>query len=131
MQPDDFFSLNPENSNFVTKELMEEFSDVVMLHDTVLMLPLDGEEDKTLGSGMIVMSKPASKKYSCKAVVIAVGPGKLLEDGTRADMHLKVGDIVYHRDGAPVQITRKGKATLVSAEEFIMMKDLKTIEDYQ
>ena len=60
------------------------------LDDRVMILPLEAEE-KTEGG--IVLPDTAKEKPQ-KGKVVAVGTGKLLEDGSRAKMSLKVGDIV-------------------------------------
>ncbi len=60
------------------------------LDDRVMILPLEVEE-KT--DGGIVLPDTAKEKPQ-KGKVVAVGTGKLLDDGSRAKMSLKVGDIV-------------------------------------
>ncbi len=60
------------------------------LDDRVMILPLEAEE-KTEGG--IVLPDTAKEKPQ-KGEVVAVGTGKLLDDGGRAKMSLKVGDIV-------------------------------------
>lgn len=126
---DDYFSLDKTKSNFVTKELIEEFSDITARHDAVIALPLDGLEDKERQSGLITTSTSFSKEHSKKCVVLAIGPGKVTEQGERVPSELKKGDIVWYYSNA-MQITRKGRATLLLRDEAVVMKLDKTIEDY-
>ena len=61
------------------------------LDDRVVIEPLEKEE-KTAGG--IVLPDTAKEKPT-RGRVVAAGPGKRLENGTRAGMTLKVGDEVY------------------------------------
>lgn len=73
----------------------------------------------TFGSGLLVRPEIAVERRPTKATVVAVGPGKLLDDGTRAPMELKVGDRVivdamHGQDWGPgwVNDTSKGDKAL-------------------
>lgn len=62
------------------------------LDDRVLVEPLEAEETT---AGGIVLPDSAREKPQ-RGVVISTGPGKLLDNGDRAEMDVKVGDeIVY------------------------------------
>ena len=58
------------------------------LHDRVLVRRLEETETKV---GSIVIPDSAKEKPQ-QAEVVAVGNGKLLEDGTRAGVEVKAGD---------------------------------------
>ncbi len=61
------------------------------LGDRVLVKPL--KEAEITASG-IVLPATVDKEKKAEGEVVAVGPGKLLESGQRADMEVKVGDKV-------------------------------------
>lgn len=54
------------------------------------------KEDKTTKSG-IVLPDTVDKEKQETGEVTAVGPGKLLENGTRAPMDVKVGDKILFK----------------------------------
>ena len=58
------------------------------LHDRVIVHRLE-EEEKTKG-GIIIPDTAKEKPQEGK--VIAVGPGKILENGTKTTLDVKVGD---------------------------------------
>ena len=60
------------------------------LHDRVVVRRLEGEE-KTKG-GIIIPD--TAKEKPQEAEVVAVGPGKVNDDGKRAVMDVKAGDVV-------------------------------------
>ncbi|MBW7941436.1 MAG: co-chaperone GroES, partial [Candidatus Kuenenia stuttgartiensis] len=62
------------------------------LDDRVVVQPMEAEE-KTKGG--IVLPETAKEK-PIKGKIIAVGEGKLLENGKRADLLVKVGDVVLY-----------------------------------
>jgi chaperonin GroES len=66
------------------------------LGDHVIVKPL---EEETVQKGGIIIPDTAKEKPS-KGEVIAVGPGKIMEDGKKKAMDLKVGDkIIYQKYG--------------------------------
>jgi chaperonin GroES len=60
------------------------------LHDRVVVRRIDAEEQVR---GGIIIPDTAKEKPQ-EAEVVAVGPGKIQEDGSRAAMDVKVGDTV-------------------------------------
>lgn len=62
------------------------------LDDRVVVRPLDAEE-KTAGG--IVLPDTAKEKPQ-KGTVMAVGPGKLLDNGRRVEVAVKKGDVVLY-----------------------------------
>jgi chaperonin GroES len=62
------------------------------LDDRVVVKPLEAEE-KTAGG--IVLPDTAKEKPQ-KGTVVAVGPGKLLDSGKRAEIAVKKGDVVLY-----------------------------------
>ncbi|MBI2427166.1 MAG: co-chaperone GroES [Candidatus Kerfeldbacteria bacterium] len=68
------------------------------LGDRVVVKPLRDEEVTASG---IVLPDTVGKEKPERGEVIAVGPGKLLENGNRSSMDVKVGDkILFEKYGA-------------------------------
>ncbi len=71
------------------------------LADRILVKPGEGEE---VTKGGIVLPDSA-KKRPREGEVLAVGPGKLLENGQRAPMEISVGDTVVYSEYGGTEIT--------------------------
>ena len=69
------------------------------IEDHVLIKPLN--EESTTKSGIIL---PDSKEKPKKWKVIAVGDGRILDDGSRSIMDVKIWDVVYFTQYAPDEI---------------------------
>jgi chaperonin GroES len=80
------------------------------LSNHVFLEPL--EEEKTTKSG-IVLPETAEKEKPVKGKVLAVGPGKLRENGTVQPMAVKIGDMVLFKKYGPDEIEMDGKKYLV------------------
>ncbi|MBI4991961.1 MAG: co-chaperone GroES [Candidatus Harrisonbacteria bacterium] len=87
------------------------------LNDHIFLEPL--EEEKTTKSG-IVLPETAEKQKPIKGKVVAVGPGKLLENGQRAPMSVKVGNVVLFKKYGPDELEVDGKKYLVGEEADIL-----------
>ncbi|MCR4291772.1 MAG: co-chaperone GroES [Candidatus Kuenenia sp.] len=88
------------------------------LDDRVVVQPMEAEE-KTKGG--IVLPETAKEK-PIKGKIIAVGEGKLLENGKRADLLVKVGDLVLYGKYAGTEVTVDGKEYLIMRESDILAK---------
>ena len=77
------------------------------------------EEEKTTMSG-IVLPDSAEKEKPVKGKVLAVGPGKIKENGTVQPMAVKVGDMVLFKKYGPDEIELEGKKYLVGDEDDIL-----------
>lgn len=86
------------------------------LGDRVVVKLVQAEE-KTRGG--IVLPDTAKEKPQ-EAEVIAVGPGKLLEDGKRAPIELKSGDRVLFAKYSGTEVKIEGEELLVIAEKDIL-----------
>ncbi|MBI5602374.1 MAG: co-chaperone GroES [Deltaproteobacteria bacterium] len=82
------------------------------LHDRVIVQRLE-EEEKTKG-GIIIPDSAKEKPQEGK--VIAVGPGKILENGTKLALDVKVGDKILFGKYSGTEIKVEG-------EEFLMMRE--------
>ena len=88
------------------------------LDDRVVIEPMEAEE-KTQGG--IVLPDTAKEK-PMKGKIIAVGDGKMLESGKRAELLVKKGDKVLYGKYAGTEITIGGKEYLVMRESDILAK---------
>ncbi len=88
------------------------------LEDRLVIEPLEAEE-KT--SGGIVLPDTAKEKPQ-RGKVIAVGPGKVLEDGTLAKMSVKKGDLVLYGKYSGTEVTLKGKDLIIVRESDLLAK---------
>ena len=87
------------------------------LGDRVVIKPLEAE-DKTKGG--IVLPDTAKEKPQ-EGKVVAVGKGKVLEDGKVQSPEVKVGDKVLYGKYSGTEITTKeGEELLIMREEDIL-----------
>ena len=86
------------------------------LGDKILVERLEAEE---MTSGGIVLPDAAKEKPK-EGKVIAVGDGKLLENGKRASFQVKKGDHILFSSYAGTEIAADGKDYLVMAEEDVL-----------
>lgn len=86
------------------------------LADRVVVEPLEKEE--TTASG-IVLPETAKEKPQ-EGIVLAVGPGRLLDNGERAPMEVKVKDKVLFAKYAGTEVKMDDKKYLVLSEKDIL-----------
>ncbi len=86
------------------------------LADRVVVKKLDAEE-KTAGG--IVLPDTAKEKPQ-QGEVLAVGPGKLDEKGTRQPMEVKVGDKILYAKYSGTEVKLVGIEYLILAERDIL-----------
>ena len=82
------------------------------LHDRVIVQRLE-EEEKTKG-GIIIPDSAKEKPQEGK--VIAVGTGKILENGTKLALDVKVGNKILFGKYSGTEIK-------IDGEEFLMMRE--------
>ncbi len=70
--------------------------------------------------GGIILPATADREKPEKGKIIACGPGKLLENGSRAAMEVKVGDVIMFKKYSPDEIKVDGKEYLVLEDSDIM-----------
>ena len=87
------------------------------LGDHVIVKPL--KENEMTKSG-IVLPDTVDKEKPEKGEVIAIGPGKLMENGQRATMSVKVGDKVVFKKYSPDEIKIDNEEVLVLNESDII-----------
>ncbi len=86
------------------------------LHDRVI---IKREEEETTSAGGIVLPGSATEKPS-RGEVIAVGNGKLLDNGQAAAMAVKVGDTVLFGKYSGTEVQSGDDTLIVMREDEIM-----------
>ncbi len=79
-----------------------------------VLVRLHNVEEKTKSGIFIASTDKGSVK---QAEVIAVGPGKILESGARAAMHVNVGDRVYFKKGY------ESEEIMIEGENLLMVEE--------
>lgn len=88
------------------------------LNDHVIVKPIT--ENETTKSG-IVLPDTIDKERPEKGTVEAIGPGKLLDNGQRSPMSVKIGDKVMFKKYSPDEIKIGEDKFLVISESDIML----------
>ena len=86
------------------------------LHDRVVVKRIDAEE-KTAG-GIIIPD--TAKEKPQEGEVIAVGNGKLLDNGTKVPMDVKVGDKILFGKYSGTDIKIEGQEYLILREDEVL-----------
>lgn len=87
------------------------------LGDRVIVKPAAKEEMTKAG---IILPDTVDKERPEQGEVVAVGPGRLLENGSRAAMGLKVGDKIVFKKYSPDEVKVGNEEFLVIAESDVM-----------
>jgi chaperonin GroES len=86
------------------------------LHDRVIIKRI--EETRTSPGGIVIPDTAAEKPI--RGEVMAIGTGKILEDGKVRPLDVKVGDKVLYGKYAGTEVKLNGQDLLVMREEDIM-----------
>jgi len=86
------------------------------LHDRVIVKRM---EEERMSAGGIVIPDSATEKPS-RGEVLAVGNGKILENGDKRALDIKVGDKVLFGKYSGTEVKIDGEELLVMKEEDIM-----------
>jgi len=86
------------------------------LGDRVLLKPME-EEEKTK-SGIVIPD--TAKEKPQKGKVLAVGTGRILDNGTRVPLEVQVGDIVVFSKYAGTEVKVDGEEYLIVSERDIL-----------
>ena len=86
------------------------------LHDRVILKRI--EEKETVKGGIIIPD--TAKEKPMEGEVIAVGPGKMTEDGKRSPMDVKAGDRVLIGKYAGTEIKIDDEEYVILREEEIL-----------
>ena len=82
------------------------------LGDRVVVKP-GPEEDVTKGG---IVLPDTAKKRPREGEVLAVGPGKVLDNGQRAPMEISVGDVVIYSEFGGTEIT-------IGDEDYVILEE--------
>ena len=89
------------------------------LGNRVVIEPLEGDEQ--MSSGGIYIPDTAKEKPQ-EGKIVAVGPGRITDDGNRVPMELAVDDIVVYSKYAGTEYTEGDIEYLVLREDDILFK---------
>ena len=89
------------------------------LGNRVVVEPLEGEEQ--VSSGGIYIPDTAKEKTQ-EGTIVAVGPGRLTDEGARVPMELEVGDSVVYSKYAGTEYKEGDIEYLVLREDDILFK---------
>lgn len=95
----------------------KDIMNIKPINDRVVVKPIT--EDEVTKSG-IVLPDTVDKERPEKGEVMAIGEGKLLDNGQRAPMSVKVGDTVMFKKYSPDEIKIDDVEYLVISEEDIL-----------
>lgn len=85
---------------------------VTPLHDRVLVQPMETEEE--IKGGIIIPD--SAKEKPQEGTVVAVGSGKILDDGSTRAMAVKEGDkVIYSKYG--------GTEIKIAGAEYLLMRE--------
>ena len=87
------------------------------LADHILIEPLKQEEKTKSG---ILLPETAEKERPEQGKVIAVGPGKMTDEGKLVPMEVKPGDVVLFTKYGPNEVKIDEKDYLIAKEEDIL-----------
>ena len=87
------------------------------LNDHLIVKPLSREEKTESG---IIIPDTVNKEKPERGEIVAVGPGKINDNGTRTAMSVKVGDKVIFTKYAPSEIKDAGETYLVLSESDVL-----------
>ena len=94
-------------------------ADFKPLGNRVVIEPMDSDEQ--ISAGGIYIPDTAKEKPQ-EGTVIAVGPGKLNEDGSRSKLEVSVGDIVVYSKYAGTEYKQGDTEYLIVREDDILFK---------
>lgn len=86
------------------------------LDDRVLVLPTEAEERTTSG----IYLPEGAKEKPMTGKIVAVGTGKLADDGSRAKLTVKKGDTVVYGKYAGTEIEIDGKQHMIVREDELL-----------
>ena len=85
------------------------------LHDRVIIRRM--EEEKTSPGGIVIPDSATEKPV--KGEVVAVGKGKILENGDIRPLDVKIGDIILFGKYSGTEVSVDGEELLVMREDDI------------
>ena len=92
-------------------------ADFKPLGNRVVIEPMDSDEQ--ISAGGIYIPDTAKEKPQ-EGKVVAVGPGKLNEDGSRTELEVSVGDIVVYSKYAGTEYKQGDTEYIIDREDDIL-----------
>lgn len=92
---------------------------IIPLGDKVLVKPMSGEEGKKTKSGIII-PETIDKEKPEQGKVIAVGQGRMNDEGKLLPMKVKVGDMVLFSKYGPDEVKIGGEEYFILSEGSIL-----------
>ncbi|MCH2310172.1 MAG: co-chaperone GroES [SAR202 cluster bacterium] len=89
------------------------------LGNRVVVEPLEGEEQMSAGG---IYIPDTAKEKPQEGNVVAVGPGRITDDGKRVEMEIQVGDTVIYSKYAGTEYKEGDTEYLVLREDDILFK---------
>ncbi|HHL72348.1 MAG TPA: co-chaperone GroES [Bacteroidetes bacterium] len=86
------------------------------LADRVVVKPIEAQEVK---QGSIIIPDTAKEK-PMQGEIVAIGPGKVSESGSKIDMEVKKGDKVLYGKYSGTEVTIDGEDYLIMRESDIL-----------
>ena len=93
-------------------------SKIIPTGDNIVVEPVTEE----VSASGIIIPDTASKEKPMKGKVLAIGPGKLKDDGSRLEMEVKEGDTVLFSKYGPTEVKLDGKEVLILSASDIYAK---------
>src|SRR3989339_310806 len=79
-----------------------------------------GVSKETMSASGIIIPETVNKERAERGEVIAVGPGRMLDNGTRSPMDVVVGQLVMFKKYAPDEVKMDGQEYLVIRSEDVI-----------
>lgn len=76
------------------------------------------EKEQTTASGIVLTD--SAKEQSNEGRIVAVGPGKRLEDGTRQSIDIEIGSQVVYQQYAGTEVKRDKETYIILSEDDIL-----------
>ncbi|MBN1326078.1 co-chaperone GroES [Candidatus Falkowbacteria bacterium] len=86
------------------------------LSDHILVKPIRSDEVSKAG---IILPDTVDKEKPEKGEVVAIGEGKLLDNGARASISVKVGDKVIFKKYAPDELPGEEDLMIIKEEDIL------------
>lgn len=92
---------------------------IIPLGDRILVKPLSSDDIKKTKSGIII-PETVSKERPEQGKVIAVGEGRLTDDGKIIKLRVKVGDTILFSKYGPDEVKVDGEEYIILREENVL-----------
>jgi chaperonin GroES len=90
---------------------------LIPLNDRLIIKAMAKEEVTQTG---IILPDTGSKERPEQGEVIAVGPGKMMENGQRGTMSVKTGDKIVFKKYSPDEVKVDGQEYLILSESDVL-----------